>query len=623
MMKRALTPALLGLACLAMPKDAFALSCDEIMNMVNVGVPSSIVVQTMEGSGDQFSDGDIACLTSKGAPADVLATANAMKASSSEPDPIEVGNTSISKPPRKSDDFEDDDILGGSVDRRSGTYGQDELSDGDAEEATSPAVIEDAIELYRAKKPLSASKILWEVLEDGTFPDQEAKLQYYLARCLYDLEMYHSAQHYFIQVLRKGPRNPYFKYALPKLVAIARYTGDDTDLARIVPKIPPDQYPRKAKNHLYYLMGVRLFDQEQLSEAHKYFSQISTKSDLYLKSKYFDGVIYNKQGRLKSAVKAFRDVIRDAEGIDIYSERELEEVDALTHLSLMNVARIYYSIQRFDESAKYYDLVPHDSPYWPKSLWEAAYANFLQNDLNLALGQILTIRSPFYNTDEYLPEATVLRALIFFNLCEYDEVERELLAFEDATRPVHAELKDFTERFRSSEGKKLADQAYEAYYVENRRDSYLTKSILSSFLDNTDFAGLQRHLELMDSEEQLIDSQKAAWSGTVGEHLKKVIASERQEYRRRAGQVLLAEMADLASYLEDLLTQSEIIRFEVVSAQRADYAYKMSNPDLADALDANQIDFATSIDFIYWPFNGEFWKDELGYYHYTEQGSCK
>jgi hypothetical protein len=35
------------------------------------------------------------------------------------------------------------------------------------------------------------------------------------------------------------------------------------------------------------------------------------------------------------------------------------------------------------------------------------------------------------------------------------------------------------------------------------------------------------------------------------------------------------------------------------------------------------LDFATASEFIYWPFNGEFWQDELGYYKYTEQGSCK
>jgi hypothetical protein len=85
---------------------------------------------------------------------------------------------------------------------------------------------------------------------------------------------------------------------------------------------------------------------------------------------------------------------------------------------------------------------------------------------------------------------------------------------------------------------------------------------------------------------------------------------------------MLSEMAQMANYLKDLMSQAKIIRFEVVSAQRADYAYKTSNPDLEDSK-SSAIDFATSTEFIYWPFNGEFWSDELGYYHYTEQGSCK
>ena len=85
---------------------------------------------------------------------------------------------------------------------------------------------------------------------------------------------------------------------------------------------------------------------------------------------------------------------------------------------------------------------------------------------------------------------------------------------------------------------------------------------------------------------------------------------------------MLSEMAAQYSYLGDLMSQSQIIRFEVVDAQRQDYEYKMQNPDVSQ-FDDKVIDFATRTDIIYWPFNGEFWEDELGYYRYTEDGSCK
>ena len=90
----------------------------------------------------------------------------------------------------------------------------------------------------------------------------------------------------------------------------------------------------------------------------------------------------------------------------------------------------------------------------------------------------------------------------------------------------------------------------------------------------------------------------------------------------RAGLALLRELSRQKANLEDLLVQSEIIRFEVVDAQRQDYELKMQNPDV-DAVNEAPPDFATSKNIIYWPFNGEFWADELGYYRYTEDGNCK
>ena len=48
--------------------------------------------------------------------------------------------------------------------------------------------------------------------------------------------MYHTAQYFFLKVVNKGSSTPYFKYALPKLVKMARYTGDETELLKVAPK---------------------------------------------------------------------------------------------------------------------------------------------------------------------------------------------------------------------------------------------------------------------------------------------------------------------------------------------------------------------------------------------------
>ena len=615
-----------ALASFTFSSRAYAgLSCEEIMNMVNVNVPTNIVVATIRDSGESFTSNDVRCLVEAGAPQEVVTQVKGMSAAAAAAKSAPAEDVPPPKPSSKSAMDADEDDIGSratTTTRKPTKELQDLPEKGGGADTPDPDEIKTAVSLIQAKKPATASRMLFELLEAGTYPTQETKLHYYLARALGDLELYDAAQYHYMQVVRKGADNPYFSYALPKLIAIGKLTGDMSEVARIVPKLSADAYPAKGADQLYYLMGLRLLEDDDLSGARANFGKVTAKSDLYLRAKYMEGVIFNKQGKLKSAVRSFRDVYREPPG-DVTDPTELAEIEELKDLALINIARIYYGIERYKESAKYYELVNRDSDYWPQALFENGWAKFMQNDLNWALGQLLTANSPFFARDWFQPEATVLRALTFFNLCQYKEVEKELLGFEDKYRPMQREMKDFVKSYSSTEGKQLADQAWDTYFGPGNKDSVLPKSFFSRMLQNKDLKSVVHRLDMMETEEGIIEQQNSKWQDTLGAHLKDVMDKDAQRYKRRAGLLLLTEMARQANYLNDLLTQSEIIRFEVVDAQRVDYQYKMSNPE--DVLNyANvQPDFATSVDIIYWPFNGEFWLDELGYYVYTETAICK
>lgn len=610
---------LFGLA-LGVSTPAWAITCDEIMNMVNVNVPTNIVIQTMEGSGTRFTADDIRCLDREGAPPEVIASAKKMAAAEEEDDAPPPTTKTRPTEDDSGSSFDKADTLGGDLQDEGGDETASDSGDDEDAGGGGPRQIEELIKLYRAKKLLGASLGFYDLLREDTFPDEESKISYYLAKSMYDLGMYHSAQHYFMQVVRKGPRNPYFKYALPKLVAIAQLTGDDYELYRIVDKIPPEAFPRQAKNYLYYLMGRKLYEEDQLAESAKYFQQISSKSDLYLKSKYYEGVINTERNKYKSAVTAFKDVYQ-AE-VAPADDRQVKEFEDLQDLALMNIARIYYGIERFENADNFYSQVDRGSTYWPESLFERAWTNFMTNDLNLTLGLLLTVRSPYYSDEEFIPEATILRALTFFYLCEYDEVNRILVQFEADHTAMRTEIKDFLDKYNTEEGRKLADQAYDEYFTKKHANSTLTKAFFLKILRNQDLSDLVRHIDLLDEEEKLIDAQKGQWKEGLGEHLKKVIAEDRERYKRRAGLILLQEMADQYRTIGDLLGQSEIIRFELVDAERLRFERKAREVTV-ETDSEKKVDFATSKEIIYWPFNGEFWQDELGYYRYTEQSSCK
>jgi len=611
------------LLAILMAPQAHALSCDDIVKMLEMNLPTESVVDEVKNSGTTYTQADVRCLSSADAPAEVLSAVKASMGSGERP---RSAAPASSEEPDSRSAFDRADTLGTGTSGAGKGRGRELEDQGGSEEGegdSDPDKLASAIKAYNAKKPLTSSLRLLELLKDDTYPDKKSKIQYYLGRSLYDLGMYHSAQYYFTEVLKQGPANPYFKYALPKLVSITKFTGDQSDLAKIVDKIPPDEFPPRARNQLYYLLGLRLQEKGKLGEARKAFSEVNEKSDLYLRAKYFEGVILAKQEKYKTAVARFTEVAKA--DVEAPTAQEVESLERLRDLSTLNIARIYYGLTKYDEARKWYDDVPRESRYWPESLFESSWSSFMLSDLNYSLGQMLTVRSPFYNQDEFIPETHILQALTYFNLCEYGEVDRILTTFNGRYAPVHQEIKDLLKQYGSEEGKKLADQAFDRYFggKEDRKDTQLPRSLFTRLLRDQELAGLVQHLELMDKERALIAQQKPVWRDGAGEELNRILAQDRERLARRAGLAMLRELRTVSEHLGGLIGQADIIKFEVVDAQRAGYVYKAQNADLMDSSNKYEVDFATSPDRIYWPFNGEFWKDELGYYYYTEQGSCK
>lgn len=613
---RLLTQAALvvGLAApLVTPTTALAgMSCADIMQLVDYSVEVGVIVDAIEKSGSRFTQADLECVQERGAPPAVVAAVDKLVIEEAPPreaeavdepeeDPAEAARSRFSETQSLAEDIslDDDEGIGGST--------------------AGAADLEQFIRDQKAKKNLTSSYGLFQLLETNAYPEKDSTIKYYLAKNFEDLEMYHAAQHYYMEVVRKGPSNPLFKHALPRLARIANLTGNDYEILRIVGKIAPDAYPRQARPYLHYLMGRKSYESAELSDASAHFEAVPLQHELYPRAQYFQGVINFERDKLKSAVKSFREVVKsEVPTDDPYLADELEN---LKDLSILNIGRIYFGLQRYEDADKYYSLVERDSAYWPAALFELGWSRFYQSDYNGALGYLLTVRSPYFDDNTFLPEVEYLRALVFFSYCDYDEVDRLLTLFEVEHKPIRDELKDFIDRYRG-DNKRLADQAYDTYFGADAGGSDLPVALFHRLLRNRDFAALVRHMDMMDDELDAIDAQKAQWRESVGRHLASVIEADKQRYKVKAGLNMLQGMVEQYRVVSGLLQDAEVLRFEVADAQRSDYMFRMQNPD-ADALNEEPVDFATDPTNIYWPFNGEFWQDELAYYRYTEQGMCQ
>ena len=168
---------------LAIPQHALALSCSDIMSLVEHGVPEGVVVNTVKTSGTLFTADEVRCLQDRGAPASVVATAKGMSA---QEDPGTAAPVPVEKVEEQGSDLDVEDEF----ETRAKAGAARELSDGDDQPGREPPKLKEAVAQYQAKKPLAASLMLFELLESGKYPEYEPKVNYYLGRSLEMLEMY-------------------------------------------------------------------------------------------------------------------------------------------------------------------------------------------------------------------------------------------------------------------------------------------------------------------------------------------------------------------------------------------------------------------------------------------------
>jgi len=644
-MNRTLLSIFAGLSLLLIAAPAMALSLGDVKEMHSVGVPDSIIIQTIENSDEVFNLGakDIIALKQAGVSDDIIAALQATAGGESrttdtrEAEDAPPAASSESERPRReraTEDDEDRPRRRSSRDDESSRRSDDDDSlirrrsrgDDDRKKRSSsssrvkrtPKEIKGAISNYKEKKYLTASLKLFLLLEAGKYPEQEAKVHYYLGAALKQMGLLHSAQYYFQKVVKEGPgTGPLFSSSLQKMVDISDKTKDPIYLIRTIDKIDQDDYPGKVKDDLYYYQGVRDFERKDFTRAKRNFAKLGKSSRHYIQARYQIGVIYNSQDRKKAAIRTFADIVKGNFNGDPKTIAEVKQ------LSYINMARIRYGVEQYERAAGLYGKLPRLTKYWGTSLYESAWAHFMgENREHKALGQLLSVRSPFFDRT-WIPESAILEALTFYRICEYQEVQAILDEFKATNVPIQETISTLLEPYKA--GEKRFPALYQQLYGTDSTDfRKLPTAIYAHIEGNRKFAGPHNRVLQIERELERIKTLKPQWRDSeVGTATVKLLRKQRKVYMKFAGVALANELGAVNDQLADLMGQEALIRFEVVSGEYEKYERAFRNPEVAEVDEGVEFDFATNPDVIFWPFNDEFWQDELGFYERVEPGDCK
>jgi len=452
---------------------------------------------------------------------------------------------------------------------------------------------------------------------------QEA--QYEMGTALFSLKFYVSAFGYFDRVVEAGPTHVRYAEALPWLVRIHREIPGETNTLFRMASYPADKYPMELAEEISFYVGQYHYYEGNLDAALESLSRVgASRPDLFVKAMYLKGVVLVRRNEPMPASEAFREVLRF-----VKSSGPFEGRDKYREMSTLALARVFYSAG-FDKgnfiagnvetAVRFYDQIPETSDQWLDSLFEKSWAFYQLGNYSRALGNILTVNSPYFE-EEYYPEASVLRAVIFFKNCRYDEALATIDPFYKEYFEIHKELEtvlgghtDPTDFYQYLAGLSKKGGTY----------SLKIKKIFNAALADAKLRRLFGFVVTISKEIQQLETLR---TNPVAKGLVDVLLPDLLAYRSltmsEAGQLARERLSRVRRELKALLSQALKVRFECLNAQKGIFEEQVKKQLVSSSgPSAPKEDFQADPEHIYWVWDGEYWKDELGSYHYPLQSAC-
>ena len=243
-----------------------------------------------------------------------------------------------------------------------------------------------------------------------------------------------------------------------------------------------------------------------------------------------------------------------------------------------------------------------------------------------ALGNLLTLHAPFF-ADAYYPESLILKAVVYYENCRYAEAKAILNDFLKRYEPVHEELKRMTSK----------KQTYEAYYealealrvTDADRKKGGKAAILTQVLD---IALSDPELERLDLAYREVDSEirrlrrrtSTAFQATrlYGE-VSTRLTDVRTSLARAAGRAVKNQLERERTAVGQLIKQAIRIDIETNRSEqeRIESQLRAIQRRPRD-VEKEFVEWADDEKLV-WPFEGEYWRDELGTYELTLAHSCR
>lgn len=453
-----------------------------------------------------------------------------------------------------------------------------------------------------ASDHMGAGNVLMAILEDETKASAHGRAWGDLAGVLEDLDLDLAA----VSAWRRSFDTDSSHIAsLGHAVELATATGDEEHLAPAMAaqlKYAPDANARSAAA---YIAARRSLRNDELGPAIEHLKRVDKAAPIYADAEALRGVVLSNQGLYQQAIAPL--ITAQALG------REQERGPRFDNRMILNIARAYYGAENWGQSIYAFSQVERTSEYWPEAQFERAWAHFRAEDMTGALSLLMNHGAPFFE-QWHFPEADLLRGYALFMMCKFPDASKEMDAFAEKYTPIRASLAE-------AAGSMDAAGAFaDARGLREGGTSQLPPSVLRPFLYEDRFAESMR---LVDEAQRELERARSL-EGALGTWVAASMAERRTDRIEVEGERVLGRVTAARSELDEMLQGIDITRLDLLNLETQMYERAAATGvlDYGDRIGKLRDLKKRKRGYRVWPFDGEYWADELGWFHIDARPDC-
>jgi len=457
--------------------------------------------------------------------------------------------------------------------------------------------------------------------DEGSKQDAEFKM----GKTLYKLHFYSAAISYFDRIVQKGAAHPHYNETLQWLAALTRDVPDSAGVLEKIGKYDRTELENPqlsaVRDELYFLLGKYFYTKNKFKEAVELFNNVNPKSPFYVQAKLFEGATHVREYDAKPAVESFKEVLRVAE------ESSDPKVRPFQDLANLSLARVFYSTGQFLLATKYFDRVSPDSYDWPNSLFESSWANFMlkQAGYSKALGNIHTLRAPFFEyfiKPESAAEALTVKATIYFYNCLFDRASDAMAEFDESVPDIRKGLDDLLKK--NTDNAQFFDAAVKIRMGRSGMKPVVERAARAVLTDRS-LAKRFEYVRELDKEMAAHEKTDAAWKSTaVANNIFSDLGVNRALMVNEAGEMARKRIERLVGEFAALTVRVTKIKYEILDGEKRqeEEDLRAEQQKTRDRKAKDIVTINVDDEHQFWPFTGEYWRDELGYYRYKLANKC-